>query len=405
MKYNYSAIKTEIETYLETHSDEYFYATDIAKELGYSNYVVTNALKTITTNQIMTYTSEKLVYVTKNNKEKQVPESFVNNFIANGWVTGRCEASKRAICIAEGGDPDKIPQIWIHKGAENKQINLDELDSWIQCGWTRGKLNLSTLGKVAIHKDNVDKYVKPEEVLLYVQQGWLEGGKEKQNLRDYSNVWNKDKTKETDPRLLSVSQKVRENNLNMPQDERDKISGSVKKLWQDEEYRQNQIRHRRGREPWNKNKRYHLSDEKRISFIEKCNKTKKQNNSFNTSKPEEDYYKYLLTLYNPEDIVRQYYDKSRYPFHCDFYIKSEDRFIECNFHWTHNTHPFDINSYEDCKEAEKLKSLSETSNFYCIAYDVWTNLDVRKRVTAINQNLNYDAVYGGKYGTWTHRRN
>ena len=44
--------KTEVET-----------QDRIAKELGYSNYVVINALKTITTNQIMTYTSEKLVYV------------------------------------------------------------------------------------------------------------------------------------------------------------------------------------------------------------------------------------------------------------------------------------------------------------------------------------------------------
>ena len=288
MKYNYSAIKTEIETYLSTHSDEYFYVTDIAKELGYSNYVVINALKTITTNQIMTYTSEKLVYVTKNNKEKQVPESFVNKFIETGWVNGRCEASKRAICIAEGGDPDKIPQIWIHKETENKQIELNELDFWIQNGWTKGKLKLSTLGKVAIHKDNIDKYVKPEEVSTYVEQGWLEGGKEKRNLRDYSKVWNKDKTKEPDSRLLSISQKVSEYNLNMPQEERDKISLTIAKLWQDETYRQNQISHMRGRKPWNKNKRYHLTEEKRISFIEKCNETKKQNKSFKTARPEED---------------------------------------------------------------------------------------------------------------------
>ena len=405
MKYNYSAIKTEIETYLSTHSDEYFYVTDIAKELGYSNYVVINALKTITTNQIMTYTSEKLVYVTKNNKEKQVPESFVNKFIETGWVNGRCEASKRAICIAEGGDPDKIPQIWIHKETKNKQIELNELDFWIQHGWIKGKLNLSTLGKVAIHKDNIDKYVKPEEVSTYVEQGWLEGGKEKRNLRDYSNIWNKDKTKETDSRLLSISQKVSEYNLNMPQEERDKISLTIAKLWQDETYRQNQISHMRGRKPWNKNKRYHLTEEKRISFIEKCNETKKQNKSFNTSRPEEDYYNYLLTLYNPDDVVRQYCDRSRYPFHCDFYIKSEDRFIECNFHWTHNTHPFDSNNCEDITEAEKLKMLSETSEYYSIAYNVWTNLDVRKRTAAIEHNLNYDAVYGGKYGTWTHRCN
>ena len=60
--------------------------------------------------------------------------------------------------------------------------------------------------------------------------------------------------------------------------------------------------------------------------------TMKKNNSFNKSKEEEKYYSYLLHLYSPEDIVRQYYDKDRYPFHCDFYIKSEDLFIELNKH-------------------------------------------------------------------------
>ena len=58
----------------------------------------------------------------------------------------------------------------------------------------------------------------------------------------------------------------------------------------------------------------------------------KKNNSFNKSKEEEKYYSYLLHLYSSEDIVRQYYDKDRYPFHCDFYIKSEDLFIEVNKH-------------------------------------------------------------------------
>lgn len=405
MKYNYTTIKIQVETYLAAHPDEYFYIGDIAKALGYSSYVVMNALKTITTTQIMSYTSEKLIYVTKNNKEKQVPESFVNKFIKNGWVAGRCEASKRAICIAEGGDPDKIPLIWIHKNTETKQINKNELDFWLECGWTKGKINLSTLGKIAIHRDNVDKYVTPEEVPLYVNEGWLEGGKEKRNLRDYTNVWNKNKTKETDSRMLLISQKMKEISSNMPQERRDKISTAVSKLWQDEVYRQNQLSHMKCREPWNKNKRYHLTEEKRISFIEKCSETKKKNKSFNTSKPEEEYYSYLLTLYNSDDIVRQYYDKSRYPFHCDFYIKSEERFIECNFHWTHNTHPFNSDNSKDIEEAETLRCLAETSDFYRVAYDVWTDLDVRKRSVAIKNNLNYDAVYGGKYGTWMHRRN
>ena len=58
----------------------------------------------------------------------------------------------------------------------------------------------------------------------------------------------------------------------------------------------------------------------------------KKNNSYGKSREEDNYYKQLLSIYSSEDIVRQYYDKERYPFHCDFYIKSEDLFIEFNRH-------------------------------------------------------------------------
>jgi len=61
---------------------------------------------------------------------------------------------------------------------------------------------------------------------------------------------------------------------------------------------------------------------------------------------EEDYYNYLLSMYDKSDILRQY-KSERYPWHCDFYIISEDKFIECNYFWTHGSHPFDKNSQED----------------------------------------------------------
>lgn len=69
--------------------------------------------------------------------------------------------------------------------------------------------------------------------------------------------------------------------------------------------------------------------------------TKKSHNSFNKSKKEEQFFEYLKLLYNVDDIERQYSIDPRYPFNCDFYIKSEDLFIECNYHWTHGGKPFD----------------------------------------------------------------
>lgn len=45
-------------------------------------------------------------------------------------------------------------------------------------------------------------------------------------------------------------------------------------------------------------------------------------------------YERLAVTFGPDDVVRQYRDP-RYPFFCDFYVRSLDLFVECNFHWTH----------------------------------------------------------------------
>lgn len=70
------------------------------------------------------------------------------------------------------------------------------------------------------------------------------------------------------------------------------------------------------------------------------NKTKKANKTFNASKREVELYNKLIAIYGEYDVMAQYRD-IRYPFNCDFYIKSLDLFIELNAHWTHGEHPFD----------------------------------------------------------------
>ena len=62
----------------------------------------------------------------------------------------------------------------------------------------------------------------------------------------------------------------------------------------------------------------------------KINDTKRLNHTFNSSKPEDDYYQALVLEYGADDIERQYNKDPRYPFACDFYIKSLDIFIELN---------------------------------------------------------------------------
>lgn len=90
--------------------------------------------------------------------------------------------------------------------------------------------------------------------------------------------------------------------------------------------------------------------------IESWNKrinTLRQHNTFNTSKAEKITYDYLLTIYPKEDIEIQYDKDPRYPYNCDFYIKSQDLFIELNNHFTHGPHPFNPNNEEDVRLLKK----------------------------------------------------
>lgn len=120
--------------------------------------------------------------------------------------------------------------------------------------------------------------------------------------------------------------------------------------------------------------------------------TKKKNNSFNTSKPEEELYKQLLEQYNEKTILRRYKDY-RYPFYCDFYIIEDDLFIELNAHWTHGGKPYDPNDKE-CQEKLKLwQEKAKQSQFYANAIKTWTERDVEKLRIAKENNLNYKVIY------------
>lgn len=136
---------------------------------------------------------------------------------------------------------------------------------------------------------------------------------------------------------------------------------------------------------------------------EKEYKTKKKNNSFNTSKPEEKVYTLLLTKFNKDDIVRQYTDKRYGTYVCDFYIKSRDLFIEYHGHWGHGGKPFDPND-EECikrvnywKKRAKLIPLNKhNTNFYYVNINGWCVRDVEKFELAKKNNLNYVVFYNLK---------
>lgn len=117
-------------------------------------------------------------------------------------------------------------------------------------------------------------------------------------------------------------------------------------------------------------------------------KTKRKNGTFNTSSQEDKIYDILQTKFNKTDIIRNY-TESRYPFCCDFYIKSLDLFIECNFHWTHGNHWFNKNNLEDINKLNEWKEKAKNSKYYKNAIETWTKRDTRKLETSIKNNLNY----------------
>lgn len=128
---------------------------------------------------------------------------------------------------------------------------------------------------------------------------------------------------------------------------------------------------------------------KLAKIVDKVGESKRKNGTWNTSKPEENMYKILIEIFGESDIIRQY-KEIRYPFHCDFYIKSLDLFIELNATWLHGGHWFDSNNQNDINMLnEWLANIKANKCFYEVAVDVWTIRDVKKRQTAIKNNLNY----------------
>ena len=105
---------------------------------------------------------------------------------------------------------------------------------------------------------------------------------------------------------------------------------------------------------------------------------------------EEEVFCMLVQRFGKDDVFYQYglhpYDK-RYPYQCDFYIKSLDLFIELNCHYSHHTHWYDPSDHGDAlRRTHLLASESKKSKN---AAKVWCETDVEKRNTAKSNSLNY----------------
>ena len=114
--------------------------------------------------------------------------------------------------------------------------------------------------------------------------------------------------------------------------------------------------------------------------------TKLKNGTINDSQPERDAYALLVQKFGKDDVVPQY-RSDRYPYKCDFYIKSLDVFMELNIYWMHGGHFFDENNESDLEKLQVWLASNKPS--YERAIYVWTQNDLDKRDIALQNNLNY----------------
>ena len=123
-----------------------------------------------------------------------------------------------------------------------------------------------------------------------------------------------------------------------------------------------------------------------LESIHKARNTKFNNKTYIKSKSENMFYNKLLLYFDESDIERNYCLDERYPYSCDFYIKSRDLFIEYQGHWTHGYEPYNENNACHQEYLQLMKSKG-------IDMKTWTVRDVNKLNTAIRNNIKLILIY------------
>lgn len=179
------------------------------------------------------------------------------------------------------------------------------------------------------------------------------------------------------------------------EEERKHIKEGILKAFKEHpvERKPNNGQFKKGQSPWNKGLK---GAQKWIDGqSEKRMQTMKNNGSIGKFKTsiEKIVENDLIIKYGKDNVLYQYKDKERYPFYCDFYIKSEDLFIELNAHWTHGGKPYNPDDKECQEQLQTWQEKAKTSQFYANAITTWTIRDVNKLKCAKDNKLNYKVIY------------
>lgn len=145
--------------------------------------------------------------------------------------------------------------------------------------------------------------------------------------------------------------------------------------------------------------RYGVDNYRKTS--ECCDKiihTKKKNGTINSSSYEKRVYNWLIEIFGIHDIVCQYTDcrytnpTNGHKYHCDFYVKSLDLFIELQIFWAHGSAPF-TGTQEDNRYLSELKEKAKVKPIYNRMIEGWAGTDIVKRSVAANNRLKFIEIY------------
>lgn len=220
-------------------------------------------------------------------------------------------------------------------------------------------------------------------------------------------IWNKGLTKETDERVARNAENTRKTVIDrygvgtvlQSKQVLDKIvddrhSGKLAQKAADTKAQRYDDPHYNNMEK-NRQTKLQRYNDPYYNNMEKMYRTKKEHKTYNTSRPEEDLYLELKKLYGVDDVIRQYSDH-RYPYQCDFYIPSEDLFIELNYHQSHGEHPFNPDNQKDIDLINYWRdrqNLEGPHNQYWKYEETFTKTDPEKLNCAIKNKLNYLVIY------------
>ena len=107
------------------------------------------------------------IWVSKDNKQMRISEEDIDKYINEGWSRGICQSTTKGYVRITNGSSDKN----IHP--ENKQ----ELEWHLSNGWELGSCSKTTSKKIWISLGKDTIMINPNELDEYLKNGWVRGRK------------------------------------------------------------------------------------------------------------------------------------------------------------------------------------------------------------------------------------